>query len=108
MQDSLGEEDDDFEDETDDRGGDVDFLVDFGSERKALIFREEGGDAKRSYSSMRFARSSSEVIDTRASRSSAGNWHRKHTAVPHISRSFNDNSVAHDNFTPRQQTSTGK
>lgn len=95
MQENLGEEDGEdfeFEDEADDdNGGDADFLANFGS-RKALIFKEDGGDATRSYSSMRFARSSSEVMETRASRSSAGNWHRKHTAVPHISPSFNNSS----------------
>lgn len=46
---------------------------DFGGERKALIFKAEEGDATRSYSSMRLTRSSSEVIETRTSRSSAGN-----------------------------------
>lgn len=65
-------EDFEFEDDAEDEGGDVDFLADFGS-RKALIFKEDGGDATRSYSSMRFARSSSEVMVTKASRSSAGN-----------------------------------
>lgn len=47
-------------------------------ERKALIFKlaKGGGDAEAaalSYSSMRLARSSSDFMDTRASRSSAGN-----------------------------------
>ena len=48
-------------------GGEI-FLADFGGDRKALIF----GAESRSYSSMRLARSSSEVIETNASRSSVG------------------------------------
>lgn len=59
--DEVGDDDDDFDE------------IFLGSERKALIFKEDGGDATRSYSSMRLARSSSEVIETRASRSSVGN-----------------------------------
>lgn len=51
-------------------GGGESFLADLGSERKALILR--GGEEARSYSSMRLERSSSEVIDTKASRSSVG------------------------------------
>ena len=56
------------------RGEEIDFLGGFGGERNALIFRDEGGDAAFLYSSMRFTRSSSEVIDTRAFRSSDDNW----------------------------------
>lgn len=63
---------DNCEEEADDGGGEI-FLMDLGGERKALIFRDAGGDATRSYSSMRLARSSSEVTDTKASRSSVGN-----------------------------------
>ena len=71
----------------------MDFLVGFGNERKALIFRDEGGDGALSYSSMRLARSSSEVIDTRASRSSEGNWQRRLTDALHNSPSFINSSV---------------
>ena len=71
----------------------MDFLVGFGGERKALIFRDEGGDGALSYSSMRLARSSSEVIDTRASRSSEGNWQRRLTDALHNSPSFINSSV---------------
>lgn len=67
MDDFGDEEDDDEEDEVEI------FLDDFGRERKALIFKEAGGEATRSYSSRRLARSSSEVIETRASKSSVGN-----------------------------------
>lgn len=49
-------------------GGEICF-VDLGGERKALIL---GSDGDKSYSSMRLARSSSEVIDTKASKSSVG------------------------------------
>ena len=94
------EDDDDFDEDVEEfgigggRGGEeIDFLVGFGGERNALTFRDEGGDAALSYSSMRFARSSSEVIDTRASRSSDGNWQRRLTDVPHNSPSFNNSSV---------------
>ena len=96
------DDDDDFDDDVEElgigvgggRGGEeIDFLVGFGGERNALTFRDEGGDAALSYSSMRFARSSSEVIDTRASRSSDGNWQRRLTDVPHNSPSFNNSSV---------------
>lgn len=45
------------------------FLVDFGRERNALILR----DAALSYSSIRLAKSSSEVMDTNASKSNVGN-----------------------------------
>lgn len=98
MLENLGvDEDDDFEDEADDEEEvEIGFLVDLGSERNALIFKEDGGVAvaTRSYSSMRFARSSSEVIETSASRSSVGNWQRRLTAVdPHISPIFDNNSV---------------
>lgn len=88
------DEEDDFEDEDDDddEGGQTDFLVDFGGDKKALIFKEDGGDARRSYSSTRLARSSSEVIETSASRSSVGNWQRRITAVAHISSIFDDSS----------------
>ena len=89
---------DDFEGEADEEEGEIGFLVDFGSERKALIFKEDGGDATRSYSSMIFARSSSEVIETSASRSSVGNWQRRLTAVPHISPIFNNSSVPYNIF----------
>lgn len=46
-----------------------------GAESKALTLREVDGEAEaaRSYSSMRLARSSSEVIETKASMSSLGN-----------------------------------
>ena len=99
MQENLGvDEDDDFEEEADDEGGEIGFLVDLGSERKALIFKEDGGDATRLYSSRRLARSSSEVIETRASRSSVGNWQRRLTAVPHISPIFNNSSVPYNMF----------
>ena len=54
-----------------DGGGEI-FLTDLGGERKALILRADCGEAVRSYSSTRFARSSSEVIDTNASKSSVG------------------------------------
>ena len=94
------DDDDDFDEDVEEfgigggRGGEeIDFLVGFGGERNALTFRDEGGDAALSYSSMRFARSSSEVIDTRASRSSDGNWQRRLTDVPHNSPSFNNSSV---------------
>ena len=94
------DDDDDFDEDVEDlgivggRGGEeIDFLGGFGGERNALIFRDEGGDAALSYSSMRFARSSSEVIDTRASRSSDGNWQRRLTDVPHNSLSFNNSSI---------------
>lgn len=60
-----------------------------GGERKALIFSDE----TRSYSSMRFARSSSEVMETRASRSSEGNWQRRClTEAPQSSSSFSNSS----------------
>jgi len=49
-------------------GGET-FLVDFGMERNALIL----SDAALSYSSTRLTRSSSEVIETNASKSSVGN-----------------------------------
>lgn len=95
------EEEDDFE-KDDDGDGDGDgeeeeeetLLSDFGGERKALTFKEVE-DATRSYSSMRFARSSSEVIETNASRSSVGNWQRRLTAEPHNSPIFNNSSVKH-------------
>lgn len=88
---------DDFGDEEaddDDEEEEVDEDIFLGSERKALIFKEDG-QWTRSYSSMRFARSSSEVIETKASRSSVGNWHRRLTltVAPHISPSFNNSSV---------------
>ena len=64
-----------------------------GGERKALIFSDE----TRSYSSMRFARSSSEVMETRASRSSEGNWQRRClTEAPQSSSSFSNSSVVND------------
>lgn len=52
----------------------VDFLdltADLGGFKKTLIFIGEDEET-RSYSSIRFARSSSEVIETSASRSSVG------------------------------------
>lgn len=52
-------------------GGDTTFFVDLGGNKKTLILRHDGVEA-RSYSSMRLAKSSSDVIDTRASRSSLG------------------------------------
>lgn len=92
-------------------GGDDDFLGVLGAERKALIFRDdgEGGSAASasaaaagadawSYSSIRFARSSSEVIETNASRSSVGNWHLRITEVPHISPSFAINSIIEQKY----------
>lgn len=58
-----------------------------------LICREfDDAEEVRSYSSIRFARSSSDVIETRASRSSVGNWHLKLTEDPHISLSFTNSS----------------
>jgi len=64
-----------------------------GGERKALIFSDE----TRSYSSMRFARSSSEVMETRASRSSEGNWQRRClTEAPQSSSSFSNSSVVYN------------
>lgn len=68
--DDFGDEEADDDDDEEEEVGEEIFL---GSERKALIFKEDGGDATRSNSSMRFARSSSEVIETKASRSSVGN-----------------------------------
>ena len=76
------EEEDDFEigDDGDsngdtDGGGDGEILLsDFGGERNALIFNEEVEDTTQSYSSMRFARSSSDLMETKVSRSSVGNW----------------------------------
>lgn len=69
-----------------------------GGERNALIFNDEEGEAARSYSSTRLARSSSEVTETRASRSSLGNWQRKLTEieVPQSSPNFNKSSVVED------------
>ena len=83
--------DDDFDDNVEElgigggRGEEIDFLGGFGGDRNALIFKDEGGDAAFLYSSMRFTRSSSEVIDTRAFRSSDDNWQRRLTDVPHNS-----------------------
>lgn len=54
-------------------GGDTTFFVDFGGNKKALILRDDDIVEPRSYSSIRLAKSSSDVIDTRASRSSFGN-----------------------------------
>lgn len=54
-------------------GGDTTFFVDLDGNKKALILRDDDGVEARSYSSMRLAKSSSDVIDTRASRSSLGN-----------------------------------
>ena len=89
----MGHDDDnnDFDEDVEEfgigggRGEEIDFLGGFGGERNALIFRDEGSDAVLSYSLMRFVRSSLEVIDTRASRSSDGNWQRRLTDVPHNS-----------------------
>ena len=86
----MGHDDDnnDFDEDVEElgigggRGEEIDFLGGFGGERNALIFRDEGSDAALSYSLMRFVRSSLEVIDTRASRSSDGNWQRRLTDVP--------------------------
>ena len=97
----MGHDDDnnDFDEDVEEfwigggRGEEIDFLGGFGGERNALIFRDEGSDAVLSYSLMRFVRSSLEVIDTRASRSSDGNWQRRLTGVPHNSPSFNNSSV---------------
>lgn len=77
-------------------GGGDDFLVDLGAERKALILTDVGSAAAaaaRSYSSMRLARSSSDVIETNASKSSDGNWHLRFTEVPHISPNLTSNSI---------------
>lgn len=91
------DEDEDFDkEEADGDGegrGELVFLAVLGGDRTALIFKDDGGDAARSYSSMRFARSSSEVIVTRASRSSVGNWQRRLTKVAHMSPSFINSSV---------------
>ena len=57
----------------------------FDGERNALIFRDKGSDTALLYSSMRFARSLLEVLDTRKSRSSDSNWQRRLTDVPHNS-----------------------
>ena len=73
------EHDDDFNEDVEElgigggRGEEIDFLGGFDGERNALIFRDEGSDMALSYSSMRFTRSSLEVINTRAYRSSNGN-----------------------------------
>lgn len=91
------EDDDDDDDDTEEEDEDADFnggmetfLGDFGGERKALILSDE----TRSYSSMRLARSSSEVMETRASRSSEGNWQRKClTEAPQSSSSFSNSSI---------------
>lgn len=50
-----------------------------------------------SYSSRRLARSSSEVTETSASRSSVGCWHRRLTGTPHPQSSviFADSSAIH-------------
>lgn len=73
-------EDDVVEAEAEEDGVDDGVLCGLGGtrERKALIFKlaKGGGDAEAaalSYSSMRLARSSSDLMDTRASRSSVGN-----------------------------------
>ena len=63
--DDFGDEEADDDDDNDDEVGEEIFL---GSKRKALIFKEDKGDTIRSYSSMRFARSSWEVIETKALR----------------------------------------
>ena len=59
-----------FEDDFDNDGDEVEeeeevLLSDFGGERNALILKEEEGDETRSYSSLRLARSSSEVMETK-------------------------------------------
>lgn len=54
-------------------GGETTFFVDLGGNKKALILRNDDGVEAPSYSSIRFDKSSSDVIDTRASRSSFGN-----------------------------------
>ena len=77
----MGHDDDnnDFDEDVEElgigggRGEEIDFLGGFDGERNALIFRDEGSDMALSYSSMRFTRSSLEVINTRAYRSSNGN-----------------------------------
>lgn len=67
---------------------------DLGGEMNALIFNGTCGDAVRSYSSIRLTRSSSEVMETKASRSSAGNWQRRCvTDEPQSSSSFGSSSV---------------
>ena len=104
---ALQEDDEDDDDEDEEAEEDEEEYADFetdgggvaeslfgglGGERKTLIF--SGDAAARSYSSMRLARSSSEVMDTKASRSSAGNWQRRClTAEPHSSSSFSMSSV---------------
>lgn len=85
------------EEEREEGGGEMFLVYNFGGERNALILKlnDEGGEAARSYSSMRLARSSSEVMETRASRSSLGNWQRKltQTDVPHSCPNLNNSSV---------------
>lgn len=75
-----------MEEEAIEGGGD---LI-LGSERNALILRDDA--VTLSYSSIRFFRSSSVVIETNASRSSVGNLHRKLTDDPHSCSSFANNS----------------
>lgn len=90
----LLDEVDDVGDDTSDDGGDTIcgfWLLDLvGVDRNAFIFSDE--EAARSYSSMRFARSSSDLMEIRASRSSVGSWHLKLTSVPHRSSNL-DNSL---------------
>ena len=86
----MEEDDDVFDDGNANCGGGA--IVDFGGFRKTLIFIGDEEET-RSYSSIRFARSSSEVTETSASRSSVGSWHRIVTVDPHISVIFDANSV---------------
>lgn len=80
----LYDDEDDVDDAEDDEERDADFerdgngglealFEDLGGEMKALIFNCDCDNAVRSYSSIKLMRSSSEVMETKASRSSAGN-----------------------------------
>lgn len=80
-------------------GGLETLLKDLGGEMNALIFNGSCGFAVRSYSSIRLTRSSSEVMETKASRSSAGNWQRRCvTDEPQSSSSFGSSSVTNGNY----------
>lgn len=74
--------------------------LDDGGNKKARIFSRPA----RSYSSMMLARSSSDLTDTSASRSSVGSWQRRLTAThPHISLIF---SCSSEKGTERSTAST--
>lgn len=65
--------DDDVDEGSANEGGEIVGFLDFSGFRKTLIFIGDGEEEEtRSYSSIRFARSSSEVTETSASRSSVG------------------------------------